>query len=131
MEPISGRKPIQQIAADHANGIAPCNAPLLRPDPGESVEATAARSCQCAVQQGQADPGQGLGAGQRGWAVPTFRPAAEKAGVAQTKYQLRCCPCQRPTPALQSPDGGLSGQRWDPIRQKGSHLSPPTHAAGP
>ena len=27
MEVISGRKTIQEIAADHANGVAPCSAP--------------------------------------------------------------------------------------------------------
>ena len=49
MEAISGRKTIQEIAADHAIGLHKAAHLSVRPDPGEPVEAAAARWSQRAV----------------------------------------------------------------------------------
>jgi hypothetical protein len=62
MEAISGRKTIQQVAADHAIGLRNAAVLPVRPDPGEPVEASAGGWCQRAVQQGQEDQGRGRGA---------------------------------------------------------------------
>ena len=65
MEEISGRKTIQEIAAYHAMGLRNAAQLTMRPDPGEPVEAAAARRRQRAVYRGQADQVQGRGAGLR------------------------------------------------------------------
>ena len=46
MEAISGRKTIQEIAADHAIGLRNAATLSVRPDPGEPGEAAAARWSQ-------------------------------------------------------------------------------------
>ena len=65
----------------------------MRPNPGEQVEAAAARWSQRAVHQGQADQGQGRWAGQGGGAVSADRTAADGAGVAQ-KNLSNCDACE-------------------------------------
>jgi putative transposase len=70
MEAISGRRTIQEIAADHAIELRYAAHLSVRPDRGESVEAPAAGGRQRAIHQRQEDQGQGRGAGQGGRAVP-------------------------------------------------------------
>ncbi len=60
MEAISGRKTIREIAADHAIGLRNATH-LVRPDPGEPVEATAPGRRQRALHEGEEDQGQGGG----------------------------------------------------------------------
>jgi transposase-like protein len=83
MGAISGRKMIQEIAADHIIGMRDAAHPSVRPDPGEPMEAPAAGRRQRAVHQGHEDQGQGGGPGQGGRAVPADRTAADGAKVAQ------------------------------------------------
>ena len=55
----------------------------VRPNPGEPVEAAAARWSQRAVHQGQADQGQGRVVGQGGGDFIVDRAGADGAGAAQ------------------------------------------------
>ena len=92
MEAISGRKTIQEIAADHAIGMRDAAHLSVRPDPGEPVEAAVARGRQRAVHQGLEEQGQGGGTGQGGRAVPADRATADGAGVAQQKVSAALMP---------------------------------------
>jgi len=91
MEAISGRKTIQEIAAEHAMNRLKAAHLAVRRDPGQSEEAAAARWCKRAVHQGEEEQGPERGAGLGGRALPAGRAAADGAGVAQKKSQLLQC----------------------------------------
>lgn len=78
MEAISGRKTIQEIAADHA----------IHPIQVSEWKKQLLEGRQRAVHQGQEDQGQEREPGQGGRAVSADRPVADGAGVAQKKSQL-------------------------------------------
>ncbi len=78
MKAISGRKTIQEIAADHA----------IHPIQVSQWKRQLLDGASELLKRGEEDQGEGRGAGQGGGDAPVDRGAADGAGVAQKKSQL-------------------------------------------